>query len=291
MVTPAPVELGTATVTAAGVVTWRGSTYATDTGGHTVGDVVTVLRAGGRVAILPTPSGPGSYLPLTGGTITGDLEVTGQATAGVLALESGSPFGDPRLEGEAGSGSVRLDIWVPEVDGATPVFPMVQYQRGPLTPRGTATFHGELRATRGVWVGAFGSSTPDATIAMDTGDISTKGRVVAPGVPWAMAAGRQAMTLTNADTVAVVVPFPTNLFTPGLFPIITASPAGGTTPVDLFVSNVSSAGFTLTMKSRTGAITLTQNVAWHAVQMTANTAESPAATLLPAPTAPKGITP
>lgn len=59
MVTPAPVELGTATVTAAGVVTWRGSTYATDTGGHTIGDVVTVLRAGGRVVLAAGEGPPG----------------------------------------------------------------------------------------------------------------------------------------------------------------------------------------------------------------------------------------
>lgn len=60
MVSPATVELGTATVTAAGVVTWRGATYAADTGTHAVGETVTVLRVRGRIVLAggEGPQGP-----------------------------------------------------------------------------------------------------------------------------------------------------------------------------------------------------------------------------------------
>jgi hypothetical protein len=172
MVTPARAQVGTAAVTAAGQVTWRGAVYATSTTGYGTGDLVRVLHQDGALTVLgraASPAGGGAYLPLAGGTLTGPLEFT---TPGALRAK-------------VSTGATNLDIGLTEANGAQALFPGIRLVRA---AESRVEIIDKLTLGAGMSSGQYlGASTFAVDVA---GNLTTDGDVVSAGI---MAAARIAL--------------------------------------------------------------------------------------------------
>jgi microcystin-dependent protein len=101
-------RLGVATVTADGVVEWRGSTYAVDTTGHAAGDAVSVVAEAGRLHVhgnaTSSGGGTGPGQPTGGGSPIGTIVAWSGTTPPVgWQLCDGAAPGSPALAAIVGA--------------------------------------------------------------------------------------------------------------------------------------------------------------------------------------------